>query len=108
MFGSNFFKKGLPNPFEDLSDRPYVLVRVSDSVDSNGDFTPNFSTELCHTNVPQTPQSGIECKVDDLAFAIRNNLEVSRSLSRLSLFDTRNPFESARIVKNIGDSLYNK
>ena len=93
---------------EDLSPREVVHFRVVEETDENGCFKHRVEGYIRKTDVPFTPQSGMDVHLGDLAFAVRAGLAVDDSPAYLSIAKQGNPFVESQYVKNISDMFNEK
>lgn len=104
----NFFSLSDSRPlFERVSasfNRGFRLV-PHDTLDDKGDMVVSDQLVEIDLKKPQTPQSGVECLVNDLSFMLKSGRDISHDGTQLSMFSSGNPFENARKVEEIAREL---
>ena len=88
---------------ENLSEEKHlvpVYSRVRKQLD-NGSVVDDVELVMVDRNKPFTPQSGIDTKIGDLAFAISHGQKIETSRAYLSKVRSGNPFD----LKVLGDQI---
>lgn len=87
--------------FEDLSGREVYHHVIVDELDENGDNKRRYELRKRLTSTPFTPQSGVDCKVNDLSFMLNLGMKISHEPAMLSVAGSGNPFVEAQFVKSL-------
>lgn len=106
MFGRSMYVNPPKSVFEDCSGKNtfhMVKVEVYNDVKLCNDI--RFEMRTRKSNVPFTPQSGVECKSHDLAFCFRNGISLPNETSYLSVSRNCNPLETLRYVQKVSGVL---
>lgn len=91
--------------YECLRGRKVPHYRYTVKTDGNGDLVQCSEVLAIDTSVPVTPQSGLSVRIGDLSFMLKQNVALKHDAAHLSLSDSRNPFLSAVVGRELSSRL---